>query len=138
MHNTKDIKNAILFSGEKSHFTKRDFIILYTALFGDSPDEAEITLVYKNNELVKQDEIKKYFDHKAKCICDTELYILELFGALDKNVKYYITSEDVVCAWKATKIPFPMKLLVECFNLISDNNLLDYFTFRDLYLKFNQ
>lgn len=138
MYGTKEINKAISFFGEKAYFTKRDFIILYTALFGDSPDENEITVIYKNNEFVKQEEVKKFFYHKAKCVSDTELYILELFRALDENVKCYITAEDVVHAWKVTKIPFSIKLLMECFSLITENNLLDYFSFRDIYLKFNK
>ncbi|CAH1972649.1 unnamed protein product [Acanthoscelides obtectus] len=125
----------------KESFGKRDFVILCTAIFGEEPSEEEIESFFKklNKDCLNFQDVEKFCNHKAHYMKDTEMLILEIFRAVDKDAKCYITGDDIVNAWKDSKIRFNKELVIECFNLVAcEENIIDYFTFRDLYLSVNR
>nr|CAI5843184.1 unnamed protein product [Callosobruchus analis] len=112
-------------------------MILCTAIFGEEPFEEEVDSLFKKShkELLNFEDILKYCNHKVDYLKDNEILILEIFRAMDRDTKCYITCDDVANAWKDSKIGFHRGLVIECFNLVAcEENIIDYFAFRNLYL----
>nr|CAH7760049.1 unnamed protein product [Callosobruchus chinensis] len=122
----------------KQTFGKRDVMILCTAIFGEEPFEEEIDSLFKkfNKKQLNFEDVLRYCNHKVEYMKDNEMLILEIFRAIDRDTKCYITGDDVAHAWKDSKIGFNRGLVIECFNLVAcEENIIDYFTFRNLYLE---
>lgn len=125
---------SVLFEQSKHTFTKEEFHILYVSIFGDDPLDQEIKFLFETSKEVDIKKIESYFKFKMDQYNETDLHVLEMFRNLDKETKCVITAQDIVEAWNENKIYFSLEQVLECFKLIaSEENVLDYFSFRNLY-----
>lgn len=134
----KDLIDSIktIFEEVKSAYSQKEVSILYISTFGEAPLDEEIKFIFQKSKEVNIQRIQKFFKDKMEQFNETDLHILELFRALDKDTKCFITSQDVVEAWNECKINFSLEQVIECFNLVTtEEKVLDYFTFRNLYKK---
>lgn len=123
-----------LFEETKTMFSEIEFCILYASLFGDTPLTEESKLLFQEQNEVNIEKMEQFLKAKFDQFNETDLHVLEIFRIIDKDTKCYITAEDIMNAYKEKKIPFSIEQLIECFNLVaSEENILDYFSFRKLY-----
>lgn len=126
----------IFFKDSKTIFLQKDFFLLYASIFGDTPLDEEIKFIFNQSEEVNIQKIENFFKSKMEQYNQTDLHVLEIFRALDKESKCFITAQDIVDAWNRNRIHFSLEQVIESFNLVaSEENILDYFSFRDLFGK---
>lgn len=117
-------------------FLQKDFFLLYASIFGDTPLDEEIKFIFNQSEEVNIQKIENFFKSKMEQYNQTDLHVLEIFRALDKESKCFITAQDIVDSWNRNRIHFSLEQVIESFNLVaSEENILDYFSFRDLFRK---
>lgn len=125
---------STLFEKSKTRFTKKEFHLLYVSIFGDAPLDQEIIFLFDTSTEVDIVKVEIFFKNKLDQYNNTDLHVLEIFRVLDKNTKCVITAQDVMEAWNENRISFSLEQVLECFNLITtEENVLDYFSFRNLY-----
>ncbi|KAL3265299.1 hypothetical protein HHI36_009509 [Cryptolaemus montrouzieri] len=122
-------------TGEKELYSQGDFNILYIGLLGLDPNDGEYKLVSRGQEEINLHNIQHFFVTKITSTWDPELKALELFKNLDKNGKYFIDREDIVLACEEIGSKLPLDVLLGCFDTIASDGTLDYFNFKNIYLR---
>lgn len=72
--------------GPKKYLTKREYLICITSIFGYTPSEFEVSLLFHNNLLIPIENFLKIMEYH-NTVVDKELRAIEIFRLLDKDGK---------------------------------------------------
>ncbi|XP_044757164.1 uncharacterized protein LOC123315510 [Coccinella septempunctata] len=132
-----DVKKAVRqLIGCKESYTKMEFSIIYTGTTGLDVNPSECHLIFRDQEEISFPVLLSFFVEKLAQMWDPEMKALELFQNLDKKGKYFIDTEDIVTAWREIDCKLPLDTLVDCFDTVAPDGTLDYFNFKNMYLRY--
>lgn len=118
------------FLPDKPTLNRNDFKIATTAIFGRTPSDIEVDVIFQNNDQIPRIRIESIVRDYLVYLKRQRHLPAEVFSILDHDFKGYFDVDDLRKVWENTTKRLDWKMVLGCFRKLCPEEKITYYEFQ--------